>query len=162
MRYPKRALERFLGALQSRLERKGLTETRLSVRVPLMTTQSKTVKSGQVKSGQVKSGRSHNPKPENLTQEQKDLWDELTEYIDKIPVKATRTYETGHNPYEEITRLNKAIKIAVVSIKYGIPLESEQEVRMLARKLGQNPPSERTIQLAREMTATKLAAYEKE
>jgi len=132
---------------------------------PKTKTQSKT-KSGQVKSGQVMSGQvkswQGNSGRENLTQEQKDLWDELTEYIDRIPVKATRTYETGHNPYEEITRLNKAIKIAVVSVKYGIPLESEQEVRMLAKKLGQNPPSDRTIQLAKEMTATKLAEYEKE
>lgn len=71
-------------------------------------------------------------------------------------------YPEDHNPYEEITRLKKAAKIAVrlaTEIAYRETTVSQATVnddtiKLVARMLGQNAPSNRTIELVHEILGT--------
>lgn len=73
-------------------------------------------------------------------------------------------YPEDHNPYEEITRLKKAAKIAVrlaTEIAYRETTVSQATVnddtiKLVARMLGQNAPSNRTIELVHETLGTNL------
>jgi hypothetical protein len=71
-------------------------------------------------------------------------------------------YPEDHNPYEEITRLKKAAKIAVrlaTEIAYRETTVSQATVnddtiKLVARMLGKNAPSNRTIELVHEILGT--------
>jgi len=61
-------------------------------------------------------------------------------------------WENDHNPYEEIERLKKAMKIALVilanvSNDLVVKSASDTTIRNVAKKLGLNAPSQRTIEL---------------
>lgn len=80
------------------------------------------------------------------------------------PITTVQTTASSHNPYEEITRLKKAAKIAVrlaTEIAYRETTVSQATVNddtinLVAKMLGQNAPSERTIELVHETLGTNL------
>ena len=71
-------------------------------------------------------------------------------------------YPEDHNPYEEITRLKKAAKIAVrlateIADRGTIVSQTtvnDDTIKLVARMLGQNAPSNRTIELVHEILGT--------
>lgn len=71
-------------------------------------------------------------------------------------------YPEDHNPYEEITRLKKAAKIAVrlateIADRGTIVSRTtvnDDTIKLVAKMLGQNAPSERTIELVHEILGT--------
>ncbi len=71
-------------------------------------------------------------------------------------------YPEDHNPYEEITRLKKAAKIAVrlateIADRGTIVSRTtvnDDTIKLVARMLGQNAPSNRTIELVHEILGT--------
>ena len=73
-------------------------------------------------------------------------------------------YPEDHNPYEEITRLKKAAKIAVrlateIADRGTIVSRTtvnDDTIKLVAKMLGQNAPSERTIELVHETLGTNL------
>ena len=78
-------------------------------------------------------------------------------------------WENDHNPYEEVERLKKAMKVALVilantSNDLVIKSASDAAIRNVAKKLGLNAPSQRTIELVNELIlanakySTKFAA----
>ena len=71
-------------------------------------------------------------------------------------------YPEDHNPYEEITRLKKAAKIAVrlateIADRGTIVSQTtvnDDTIKIVARMLVQNAPSNRTIELVHEILGT--------
>mgnify|MGYP000916732252 FL=1 len=72
-------------------------------------------------------------------------------------------YPEDHNPYEEITRLKKAAKIAVRlateiadrGTTVSQATVNDDTIKLVARMLGQNATSNRTIELVHEILGTK-------
>lgn len=119
-----------------------------------------------------------------------DIWEHLSAYLtakaDGYPSKETTkpndelsshpeseggegVWENDHNPYEEVERLKKAMKVALVilanvSNDLVIKSASDTTIRNVAKKLGLNAPSQRTIELVNELIlanakySTKFAA----
>jgi len=61
--------------------------------------------------------------------------------------------ENGHNPYQEVARLKKAMKIATIAIHHN-KNPTEENCYTIAKQIRCNKPSQRTIELVQELVNT--------
>lgn len=104
------------------------------------------------------------PTAEELIAEWKEFYrpEVSSNEVNSNEVSREWEYPEDHNPYEEITRLKKAAKIAVrlaTEIAYRETTVSQATVNddtinLVAKMLGQNAPSNRTIELVHEILGT--------
>lgn len=105
------------------------------------------------------------PTAEELIAEWKEFYKPETSpnEVNSNEVSREWEYPEDHNPYEEITRLKKAAKIAVrlateIADRGTIVSRTtvnDDTIKLVAKMLGQNAPSERTIELVHETLGTK-------
>ena len=104
------------------------------------------------------------PTAEELIAEWKEFYrpEVSSNEVNSNEVSREWEYPEDHNPYEEITRLKKAAKIAVrlttEIVDRGSIINSttvnDNTIKLVAKMLGQNAPSERTIELVHEILGT--------
>jgi hypothetical protein len=104
------------------------------------------------------------PTAEELIAEWKEFYKPETSPNEVSSNEVSREWEypEDHNPYEEITRLKKAAKIAVrltteIADRGTIVSQTtvnDDTIKLVARMLGQNAPSNRTIELVHEILGT--------
>ena len=102
--------------------------------------------------------------PTNPAEELMAEWNEIynPNEVSSNEVSREWEYPEDHNPYEEITRLKKAAKIAVrlateIADRGTIVSQTtvnDDTIKLVARMLGQNAPSNRTIELVHEILGT--------
>jgi hypothetical protein len=61
--------------------------------------------------------------------------------------------QNGHNPYQEVERLKKAMKIAIIALHYN-QAPTDETCYKIAAQIRCNKPSERTIELVQELVKT--------
>lgn len=90
---------------------------------------------------------------------------EATTYPDERSPRANAEDYTnpdnGHNPYEEVERLKKAMKIAIIALQHN-EIPTEMTCHRIARQIRCNKPSKRTVELVQELVRTNATYVERE